>query len=96
MLLFFRTGISYAELRCADSAYILLFFIQGFGMLDVDRKGYLTAEDLRKAADSQKISLSNRAIREMIQEADISGDNKVSPEEFVHIMLQCSLFKTTC
>nr|KAG5691608.1 hypothetical protein BaRGS_023736 [Batillaria attramentaria] len=69
--------------------------MQGFRLLDTDQKGYVTAADLRQASDSQKLSLSNRAIREMIQEADLTGDNKISPEEFVHIMLQCSMFKSS-
>ncbi|XP_076466801.1 uncharacterized protein LOC143298026 [Babylonia areolata] len=68
--------------------------LQCFRMLDRDQKGYITASDLRHAAESQKLPLSNRAIREMIQEADVTGDSKVTSDEFIHIMLQSSLFRT--
>lgn len=68
--------------------------LQGFRLLDEGQKGYVTAEDLRKAADLQKLPLSNRAIREMIQDADLKGDSKISAEEFVRIMLQTSMFRT--
>ncbi|KAL8592798.1 hypothetical protein ACOMHN_045952 [Nucella lapillus] len=67
--------------------------LQCFRMLDRDQKGYITASDLRHAADSQKVPLSNRAIREMIQEADVSGDAKVTSDEFILIMLQSSTFR---
>jgi Ca2+-binding EF-hand superfamily protein len=62
--------------------------------LDEEQKGYITADDIRKAADGQKIPLSNRAIREMMQEADMKGDGKISANEFVRIMLQTSIFRT--
>ena len=84
--------------RHADDDRILfkLFFpFQGFRMLDSDQKGYLTADDLRKAADGQKLPFSNRAIREMVEEADVTGDGKVTADEFIHIMLQTSMFRTT-
>ncbi|KAK7108756.1 uncharacterized protein [Littorina saxatilis] len=63
-----------------------------FRMLDREQKGYLTIEDLRSVSDEQKLPLSNRAIREMIQEADVSGDARVTSDEFIHIMLQTSMF----
>ena len=69
--------------------------LQGFSLLDRGQKGYLTLDDLRHAADSQQLPFSNRAIREMLQEADVTGDSKVTSDEFVHIMLQTSMFRTT-
>lgn len=75
--------------------YGLFLLFQGFRMLDNGQKGYLTADDLRQAAESQKLPFSNRAIREMIQEADVTGDGKITSDEFIHIMLQTSMFKTT-
>ncbi|XP_048239423.1 uncharacterized protein LOC124122859 [Haliotis rufescens] len=69
--------------------------IQCFHLLDVSGKGFLTFSDLREAADHTQVRLSNRAVREMLQEADVTGDGKITPDEFVHIMLQTNTFRLT-
>ena len=63
-------------------------------MLDTHGKGYLTFADLRRAADDVDCKLSNRMIREMVDEADTSGDGHISLDEFMIIMLRTSAFKT--
>lgn len=68
--------------------------VQCFRMLDIHGKGYLTFADLRRAADDVDCKLSNRMIREMVDEADTSGDGHISLDEFMIIMLRTSAFKT--
>ncbi|KAH3889129.1 centrin-2-like [Dreissena polymorpha] len=65
---------------------------QCFRILDADDKGYVTFEDIRRAADSTKCGLSERQIHEMLDEADTSGDGKISLDEFTIIMLRTSAF----
>ncbi|XP_041354285.1 uncharacterized protein LOC121372088 [Gigantopelta aegis] len=68
--------------------------LQGFRLLDTSKKGYLTFEDIREASDRLSLSLSNRAIREMMQEADKTGNGKVGQEDFIRLMMQTNTFKT--
>ena len=63
-------------------------------MLDVQNKGYLNFADLRRAADDVECKLSNGMIREMVEEADTSGDGHINLDEFMIIMLRTSAFKT--
>ena len=63
-------------------------------MLDTNNKGYLTFADLRHAADDVDCKLSNRMIREMVDEADTSGDGQINLDEFITMMLRTSAFKT--
>ncbi|KAK3608419.1 hypothetical protein CHS0354_035422 [Potamilus streckersoni] len=66
---------------------------QCFKMLDEDGKGYIIFEDLRKAADELEVHLSNRAIREMLEEADTSGNGEISVDEFVRIIMQTTTYR---
>lgn len=68
--------------------------VQCFRMLDRQNKGYLTFADLRRAADDVDCKLSNGMIREMVEEADTSGNGHISLDEFTIIMLRTSAFKT--
>lgn len=61
--------------------------------MDVNDQGFLTIEDLRGAMDESKMKISNRMLKEMLQDADKTGDGKISLEEFTAIMLQTSTFK---
>ncbi|XP_046559411.1 uncharacterized protein LOC124268476 [Haliotis rubra] len=69
--------------------------IQCFRLLDVAGKGFLTFTDLREASDHAQVRLSNKALREMLQEADVTGDGRITSDEFVHIMLQTNTFRLT-
>ena len=73
---------------------MLPMFFQCFRMLDTNNKGYLTFADLRLAADDVDCKLSNRMIREMVDEADTSGDGQINLDEFMIMMLRTSAFKT--
>ena len=70
----------------------MYLFLQCFRILDEEDKGYLTFGDIRKVADEVECNLSNRMIREMIDEADASGDGQVSLDEFLIIMLRSNAF----
>lgn len=54
---------------------------QCFKLMDKDNKGYLTVDDLRELSEETKVCLSNGMIKEMFQEADRSGDGKVTLED---------------
>ncbi|KAK3097158.1 hypothetical protein FSP39_006925, partial [Pinctada imbricata] len=66
---------------------------QAFDTLDIKDQGFLTLDDLRMASEDCNLKFSNRVLREMIQEADKSGDGKITFPEFTAIMLQTSSFK---
>ena len=67
--------------------------LKAFDTLDVKNHGYLTLEDLHSASEECKLKFSNRVLRDMIQEADKSGDGKITFNEFTAIMLQTASFK---
>lgn len=66
--------------------------MQCFRILDREDKGYLTSEDIRVAAHECDCQLSNKHIRQMMDEADTSGDGKVNVDEFLIIMLRTAAF----
>lgn len=66
---------------------------QAFELLDEGDKGYVTFEDLREAVDANKLTFSNQMLKEMMQEADKSGDGKLTLQEYTQIMLHTSRFK---
>ncbi|XP_033739905.1 uncharacterized protein LOC117327160 [Pecten maximus] len=66
---------------------------QAFELLDEGEKGYVTFEDLREAVDDNKLTFSNQMLKEMLQEADKSGDGKLTLQEYTQIMLHTSRFK---
>lgn len=65
---------------------------QCFRLLDRDEKGFLNFDDIRTAADEVGCRLSNRMIREMLDDADTSGDAEIGPDEFLMMMLRTSAF----
>ncbi|XP_070535816.1 uncharacterized protein [Ptychodera flava] len=66
--------------------------IQGFRMLDREGKGHITFADVRNACDEHGIRFSDVMIQEMLNEADVNGDNVIDKEEFISVMLKTNLF----
>lgn len=62
-------------------------------MIDTDAKGYITFEDLRAAADVTDAVFSNTMLREMMEEADATGDGRISRREFINIMLDTNRYR---
>lgn len=57
-----------------------------FAMFDDDKKGYLTAENLVRVAETLGEQITIAEIGEMIKRADLDTDSVVSEEEFYAIM----------
>ena len=54
-----------------------------FQLFDKDGNGYITADELRAVMQSLGENLSDEIIEEMIDEADMNGDNQIDFFEFV-------------
>ncbi|XP_077998441.1 uncharacterized protein LOC144451471 [Glandiceps talaboti] len=65
---------------------------QGFQMFDYDGTGGITMEKLKRACKEAGIRFTEQELKGMIEEADTNGDNVVSEEEFINVMLKTNLF----
>eukprot|EP00941_MAST-03F_sp_MAST-3F-sp1_P005936 g5936.t1 len=88
-----QTGsLDYSEFLAAtlqSSAYLEETRLrEAFNTLDVDNSGYITAENLLEVLGSK---FSNSEVLQMIKEADILNNNKVSWDEFITLMRQDSV-----
>ncbi|XP_065186773.1 uncharacterized protein LOC135817499 [Sycon ciliatum] len=66
--------------------------LKGFHMFDTAHKGKITLADLKRVSEETGERFSEQDLMEMIEEADRDGDNAVSKQEFVNIMLRTNLF----
>ena len=57
-----------------------------FQLFDKDGNGYITAQELRSVMQSLGENFSDEVIEEMIDEADMNGDNQIDFFEFVKIL----------
>ncbi|XP_037960105.1 neo-calmodulin-like [Teleopsis dalmanni] len=53
-----------------------------FDILDTNKDGYLTPQEMRRVAEITGFDISDEKINEMVQILDVDGDGKVSFEEF--------------
>lgn len=53
----------------------------------------MTTDDLKLVAKEVGVKISDSMIKEMIEEASNSGDNTLSRDEFVAVMLQTNMYK---
>ncbi|XP_076078073.1 uncharacterized protein LOC143048326 isoform X3 [Mytilus galloprovincialis] len=67
--------------------------LQAFKIMDTEENGFLTLADLKQICESVNLNFSNKIIQEMIEEADNTGDGKISLTEFTSIMCQTGRFK---
>lgn len=63
-----------------------------FNLLDLDKSGVITLENLRAISDELNEKISEEELQEMIAEADLDGDNQINKEEFYNIMKKTSLY----
>ncbi|CAJ1370235.1 unnamed protein product [Effrenium voratum] len=71
--------------------------IEAFKILDEDADGFLSKDELRKAAKKFHSKLSEQDILQMVAEADSSFDGKISFPEFERIMkLLCAQVLWSC
>ncbi|KAI8927151.1 hypothetical protein BC831DRAFT_453501 [Entophlyctis helioformis] len=61
---------------------------EAFKMFDKDGNGFITAAELKIVMTNIGEKLTDEEIEEMIREADEDGDNQVSYEEFVKIIVR--------
>ena len=66
--------------------------IKGFSLMDKDKDGYITLKDLRTLCNELNLVLRQEELDDMILQADMDGNGKVSKEEFLQIMLKTSLY----
>lgn len=60
--------------------------IEAFKVFDKDGNGFITAEELRNVMKNLGEQMSDEDCQEMLDAADIDGDNKISYKEFVEMM----------
>lgn len=58
-----------------------------FDVLDIDHSGYIDCDYLFNQMLNLHESLSDAEIREMIREADMDGDNKLTFSEFINLTM---------
>lgn len=63
-----------------------------FSLLDLDKTGYITVENLRSVAKDLNEAITDEELQEMIAEADQDGDSKIDKLEFQNIMKKTSLY----
>lgn len=63
-----------------------------FNLLDLDRTGKITLENLASVAKDLNEDITEEELREMIAEADKDGDFQIDKEEFHEIMKKTSLY----
>ncbi|KAF8819391.1 putative centrin [Cardiosporidium cionae] len=65
---------------------------KAFRLFDHDSSGYITFEKLKRVAEELGENMTDDELREMIYEADRSGDGKVNIDDFQRIMRKSNLF----
>jgi Ca2+-binding EF-hand superfamily protein len=69
--------------------------MRAFNLFDMDGRGKITFEDLKRVANELNEVLSDDELREMIREADIDQDGAVNASEFVRIMKKTELWQNS-
>ena len=66
--------------------------LKAFKLFDDDDTGKISFANLKRVADELGESLTDEELKEMIGEADRSGEGEVNQEDFLHIMKKTSLY----
>jgi centrin-3 len=61
--------------------------LRSFDLFDQERKGYLTADDIRRVADELGERITPEEIQSMIEEFDMDGDGAISRDDFLEICM---------
>lgn len=60
--------------------------IEAFKVFDIEGKGYIAAEELRRVMTNLGEKLTDVEVNEMVREADIDGDGVINYVDFVKMM----------
>lgn len=66
-------------------------FMKIFRLFDDDATGKITFKNLKRVAKELNVDISDDQLKEMIEEADLNGDNGVDENEFLHILKKIKL-----
>ena len=66
----------------------MLDWTAGFRVFDRDNDGFITLEELRETMWGLGEKLTDPELLEMIEDADVDGDGKISYSEYVKKMLE--------
>ena len=66
--------------------------LKAFKLFDDDDTGRISFANLKRVADELGESLTDEELKEMIGEADRSGEGEVNQEDFLRIMKKTSLY----
>ena len=66
--------------------------LKAFKLFDDDDTGKISFANLKRVADELGESLTDEELKEMIGEADRSGEGEVNQEDFLRIMKKTSLY----
>jgi len=64
--------------------------LKAFRLFDDDETGKITLKNLRRVAKEIGENMTDEELQEMIEEADLDGDNEIDQEEFLRIMKKTS------
>ncbi len=78
-----------AKMSSRDSKEEIL---KAFRLFDDDETGKITLKNLRRVAKEIGENMTDEELQEMIEEADLDGDNEIDMEEFLRIMKKTSLY----
>ncbi len=78
-----------AKMSSRDSKEEIL---KAFRLFDDDETGKITLKNLRRVAKEIGENMTDEELQEMIEEADLDGDNEIDVEEFLRIMKKTSLY----
>lgn len=62
-------------------------FYLAFTVMDLDKDGFISFQDLKLFLQSIGEQRSEEEVREMLRDADVDGDQHISYDEFVRLML---------
>ncbi|XP_075240708.1 neo-calmodulin-like isoform X2 [Convolutriloba macropyga] len=57
-----------------------------FDFFDVNRDGFISADELKKAMTENGDTMSDEEVQEMLDELDIDNDNKINVHEFIALL----------
>ena len=60
---------------------------KAFRVLDKDKNGYVTVKEMKDIMMKMGEQLTEKEVREMIDEADTNGDGRIDMDEFVDMMM---------
>lgn len=66
--------------------------LKAFHLFDDDNTGKITFKNLKRVSDELGENLTDEELQEMIEEVDRSGDGKICPDDFLHVMKKTCMY----